>query len=464
MIEPGRSLGDRYELTRHIAAGGMGDVWEANDTVLERLVAVKVLRAEHAVDPEFVERFRNEAKHAAALSDPRITAVYDYGETTDNGATLAYLVMELVPGEPLSAVLAREGALPVSQTLSLVADSADALQAAHAAGVIHRDVKPGNIIVRPDGSVSITDFGIARATTDSGHLTKSGLVLGTAYYMPPEQAGGRPVTPASDLYALGVVAYECLSGSRPFSGDNPVHVAVAHLRDEPPPLPQTIPEPVRRFVMTLLDKDPLKRPAHAADVATAARALIADPDDDAAVATATELLPVAAAATAPVPLAVDDGPDFSDAEPVKQRARWRSDAYPDQRRTRGLLLLVGLAVVVVGALLLVLVSGGRKDHATPTAATSASPSATQSLTPRPTPTGVTVTASKYVGQKYPAVQRALTALGLTVRRNTATSDRAADTVIGVTPTGLLPPHTTVIVTVAVPPEHKKHGPGKDNHD
>jgi tRNA A-37 threonylcarbamoyl transferase component Bud32 len=459
-MEPGRRMGDRYELTRHIAAGGMGDVWEANDTVLERLVAVKVLRAEHAIDPEFVERFRNEAKHAAALSDPRITAVYDYGETEDNGSTLAYLVMELVPGEPLSAILAREGSLPVGRTMGLIADTADALQAAHDAGVIHRDVKPGNILVRPDGSVSITDFGIARATTESNHLTKSGLVLGTAFYLPPEQASGKPVTPASDLYSLGVVAYQCLSGTTPFVGDNPVHVAVAHLRDEPPPLPDIVPAAVRQFVMKLLDKDPLRRPARAADVATAARSLQQHPDDAEGLA-ATALLPVAAAATAPVPLAMDEISDVREAEPVKKRVRWQSDAYPGQRRTRSLLLLVGLAVVVLGALLLVLVTGGRKDHPTAAAVTpSASP------TPRPTqPPLVTVTAASYIGKKYATVQQQLAALGLTVQRATAVSDRPADTVIGITPSGRLPAHSTVKVTVAVPkPHEKKHGHGKGPND
>jgi serine/threonine-protein kinase len=175
VIETGRTLGDRYVLLRHIAAGGMGDVWAAEDTVLERTVAVKVLRAEHAVDPDFVERFRNEAKHAAALSDPRITAVHDYGEADDNGATVAYLVMELVPGDALSAVLSREGALSVDRTLTIVADTAEALQTAHDAGVVHRDIKPGNILVRPDGGVSITDFGIAHATNEPGHLTRTGL-------------------------------------------------------------------------------------------------------------------------------------------------------------------------------------------------------------------------------------------------------------------------------------------------
>src|SRR4051812_23561048 len=221
-VAAGRVLGDRYRLDEKIATGGMGDVWRAEDTVLGRQVAVKLLRSEHAVDPDFVERFRAEARHSAALSHPSIAAVHDYGETDDDGTPLPYLVMELIPGEPLSALLARTGALSVDRTLDLVANAADALQAAHDSGVIHRDVKPGNILVRPEwevgagtGGIALTDFGIARATNDPGHLTRSGLVLGTAYYLAPEQAAGQNLTPATDLYALGVVAYECLSGVRP---------------------------------------------------------------------------------------------------------------------------------------------------------------------------------------------------------------------------------------------------------
>jgi serine/threonine protein kinase len=458
MMEPGRMLGERYRLTRHIASGGMGDVWEAEDTVLERPVALKILRAEHAADPDFVERFRAEARHAAGLSDPRITAVHDYGEAQDNGTTVAYLVMELVPGEPLSATLARDGKLSVDRTLAVVADTADALQTAHDAGVVHRDVKPGNILIRPDGSVSITDFGIARATNEPNHLTRTGLVVGTAYYLPPEQAAGKQVTPASDLYALGVVAYECLSGRKPFSGDNAVHVAVAHLRDDPPPLGDDVPEPVQQLVGSLMAKDPLARPAHAADVAAAARALRTDPDDATGVA-ATALLPsLADAATAPVDLSET----HVDAA-VADRPRWRKDAYPNQRRTRSLLLLAGLIVVVIGALLLVLVGNG---HGHSSAQAKTSPTPRPSPTASATPAGVTVSAASYIGRKYDAVKADLAALGLAVRRRTASSTRTPDTVIAVTPTGQVPARSTITVTVATapppphPPKPKHHGPGK----
>jgi serine/threonine-protein kinase len=454
VIGPGSTLGDRYRLTRHVAAGGMGDVWEADDRVLERHVAVKILRAAHARDPDFLERFRSEAKHAAALTDARIAAVHDYGETQDDGATVAYLVMEFVAGEPLSTVLAREGALSVDRTLAVVADTADALQAAHDAGVVHRDVKPGNILLRPDGSVTITDFGIARATNEPSHLTRTGLVLGTAYYLPPEQAAGQPVTPASDLYALGVVAYECLTGNRPFPGDNAVQVAVAHLRDEPPALPDEVPAPVRQLVMSLLAKDPLARPARAADVAVAARALRGDPDDTSGTAT-TRLLPapLADATTTTLEPAAEQAV-------VAERPRWRSDAYAGQRRTRGLLLLVGLAVVVVGALLLVLVGGGRGNGR------AAPPTPTPTPSPSPTPPTVTLSAGNYIGLHYDMVAEQLRALGLSPQRRTQGSEAPADTVIAVAPTGAVPIGSTITVTVAVMPNmpDKHHGHGKGNDD
>ncbi|MDX6286119.1 MAG: eukaryotic-like serine/threonine-protein kinase [Frankiales bacterium] len=462
-VESGRMLGERYRLVELVAAGGMGDVWRADDTVLGRSVAVKILRREHAADPDFVERFRAEARHAAALSHPNIAAVHDFGETDENGGVLAYLVMELVPGEPLSALLARTGALPVDRTLELIAQVADALHAAHTLGVIHRDVKPGNILVRPDaevtptgstfGGVALTDFGIAHATNDPGHLTKSGLVVGTAYYLSPEQAQGTTVTPASDLYALGVVAYECLSGARPFSGDNAVHVAVAHMRDEPPPLPPEIPGSVRDLVTQALAKDPAARPADAAAFAASARALCADP------ATFDGAVDGEQATTAFAPAAaVTDVTPSPAQESRGKRQRWRSDAYADQKRVRSLLLLVGLTVVVVGAALLSLLGGGdgpRKPVATTTPSKSASPA--------PRPATVQVTEAAYIGRPYATVRQELAALGLTVQRRNAVSKARGDTVLGVDPHGSIRADGTVTVTVAVPQPKKKKGEG-GNHD
>ncbi|MEV4461221.1 serine/threonine-protein kinase, partial [Microbispora sp. NPDC049633] len=248
-------LGGRYRLTSPIAAGGMGEVWRADDELLGREVAIKLLGRHVADDATFRDRFRSEARITAALTDPGIAQVFDYGETDG----LAYLVMELVRGEPLSAILARNGALGPEVTLDVVQQAARGLYAAHRAGVIHRDVKPGNLLVTEDGQVKITDFGIARAL-EAAPLTATGLILGTAQYVSPEQASGTALTPASDVYSLGVVAYECLTGRPPFTAETPVALALRHLNDTPPPLPGTVPAPVAALVMAMLAKDPAARP------------------------------------------------------------------------------------------------------------------------------------------------------------------------------------------------------------
>ncbi|HEX8931021.1 MAG TPA: serine/threonine-protein kinase, partial [Actinomycetota bacterium] len=238
----------------------MGQVWRANDETLGRPVAVKLLRSEYAEDPEFIDRFRAEARRTAALSHPGIASVFDYGETCDpDEGTTAYLVMELVQGEPLSALLAREGRLSPAHTLDVVAQAALALDSAHLAGVVHRDVKPSNLLLRCDGVVKVTDFGIAHAA-DEAPRTEAGLVVGTAAYLSPEQVACRPATPASDVYALGVVAYECLAGRRPFTGDHPIALALAHRRSEPPPLPEDVPESVCELVAWTMSKVPSARP------------------------------------------------------------------------------------------------------------------------------------------------------------------------------------------------------------
>ncbi|WP_169983989.1 serine/threonine-protein kinase [Microbispora sp. H10836] len=248
-------LGGRYRLTSPIAAGGMGEVWRADDELLGREVAIKLLGRHVADDATFRDRFRSEARITAALTDPGIAQVFDYGETDG----LAYLVMELVRGEPLSAILTRNGVLGPDVTLDIVQQTARGLYAAHRAGVIHRDVKPGNLLVTEDGQVKITDFGIARAL-EAAPLTATGLILGTAQYVSPEQASGTTLTPASDIYSLGVVAYECLAGRPPFTAETPVALALRHLNDTPPPLPGTVPAPVAALVMAMLAKDPAARP------------------------------------------------------------------------------------------------------------------------------------------------------------------------------------------------------------
>src|SRR5688500_11930374 len=262
VVEPGRRcLGDRYELHQLIAAGGMGQVWRGLDIALHRPVAVKVLRSEYTGDPTFLARFRAEAQHAASLSHPNIAVVFDYGEEIaqdGTGETLAYLVMELVEGEPLSTLVAREGPLSTEATLSLLRQTAFGLGEAHQAGLVHRDVKPGNILVRPDGSVKITDFGIAWSAR-SVALTRTGQVIGTPQYLSPEQAEGRPTTPASDVYALGLIGYECLTGHPAFDGDNAVTIALKQVQQEPEPLPGNLPAGVRGLIRRALLKDAAAR-------------------------------------------------------------------------------------------------------------------------------------------------------------------------------------------------------------
>ncbi|GLY06242.1 MULTISPECIES: serine/threonine-protein kinase [Actinoplanes] len=265
MPSAGETLGGRYHLDDRIASGGMGEVWRATDTVLGRSVAVKTLLARHAGEERFRSRFEHEARVMASLRHQGIAPVYDYG-TTDDGA---YLVMAHVDGEPLDRRLDRVGRLEPVETMAVVAQAARALAVAHRAGIVHRDVKPGNLIVEPDGTVVLVDFGVARSAR-SLTLTGTDHVVGTVVYIAPEQVAKREVTPAADLYSLGVVAYHCLAGQPPFFGDNPVAIAVQHFQEEPPPLPDDVPRPVRDVVMRALAKEPEQRWPSAAAMAEAA--------------------------------------------------------------------------------------------------------------------------------------------------------------------------------------------------
>lgn len=255
----GATLSGRYRLQRLIATGGMGQVWEAVDNRLGRRVAVKVLKAEFSSDPEFIDRFRSEARTTAMLNHPGIASVHDYGESEMNGeGRTAYLVMELVNGEPLNSVLKRTGRLSLRHALDMLEQTGRALQVAHSAGLVHRDVKPGNIMITPTGQVKITDFGIAKAV-DAAPVTQTGMVMGTAQYIAPEQALGQDATAASDVYSLGVVGYEVLAGRRPFSGDGALTVAMKHIKEQPPPLPAELPPNVRELIEITLAKNPAMR-------------------------------------------------------------------------------------------------------------------------------------------------------------------------------------------------------------
>lgn len=267
--EKGLLLGGRYRLDELLATGGMGEVWTGHDESVGRVVAVKVLREEFTGNQEFLRRLRTEARNSSALSHQNIAQMYDYGEQNGTG----FLVMELVPGEPLADLLDRKPVLPPEELLPILSATARGLQHAHQASVVHRDVKPGNILLQPSVPgepplVKITDFGVSLAANQAP-MTATGMVMGTAQYLSPEQAIGKPATGRSDLYALGVIAYEATAGKRPFTGKSPVDIAIAHVNDPPPPLPPGTDPRLAGVIMRLLDKEPEGRYADAGELADA---------------------------------------------------------------------------------------------------------------------------------------------------------------------------------------------------
>jgi serine/threonine-protein kinase len=434
----------------------MGEVWEATDHVIGRTVAIKILKDEYMGDPGFLERFRAEARHAALVNHEGIASVFDYGE--EDGS--AFLVMELVPGEALSTVLEREGTLSTDKTLDIVAQTASALQAAHAAGLVHRDIKPGNLLITPDGRVKITDFGIARIA-DQVPLTATGQVMGTVQYLSPEQASGHAASPATDTYSLGIVAYECLAGKRPFTGESQVAIAMAQINETPPPLPPTVAVPVQNLVLAMIAKKPEDRPASSAAVARAASALRRG--DLAAAVTAvpaiggaagadelTQLLTPGAdtsAATrlmaAPVPLDPVDEPLID--EPKKKRSRW----------TWPLIALIALFAIILGITVWNLIANQQPDPApSPSTSQSVSTSATPTptaTTPTPTPTAdrVDVDALGLEGQTCDEARTTLTNAGLVancVPGNAASTPDQVGVVYSVNPTGRVEEGTSITVT------------------
>jgi serine/threonine-protein kinase len=370
-VEPRLSLPDRYRVVRHIANGGMAAVWAAEDELLERLVAVKVLAPGFAADPGARRRFTREARAAARVSDhPNVVTIYDIGESEADPPE-AFIVMEHFAGGTVAQRLKADAPLPVATALRWLSEAADALDAAHAADIVHRDVKPGNLLLDANGRLAVADFGIASIAGETS-VTMTGQVLGTAAYLSPEQATGHAATPASDRYSLAVVAYEMLCGKRPFDGDTPVAQLRAHAEAE-------VPEPTGPCAAAAavlrhgLEKDPSARPATAAAfVAALERALgsLAEP---------VRVEPTATTRVAGPPPAAPSGrrsrrsagPVPPPAPPSRTPApRAGAGAGPPRRRGFPAAVMAGLALLVVAAIALAATGGdGDKHSSTPTKST-----------------------------------------------------------------------------------------------
>ncbi|MGO1174260.1 MAG: serine/threonine-protein kinase [Actinomycetaceae bacterium] len=270
-LSTGDLVTSRYEVRTLLNSGGSGEVWAAHDTRLDRPVAIKCLRPELAGQPHFLERFRQESQNTARLRHANIAALLDHGRTGDGGA---YLTHELVVGDDLADLLTRDGTLAPAAAVTVLTQVLDALQAAHAAGVVHRDVKPANVLVSTRGTVKLTDFGISRATGQET-MTSTGMVMGTPEYLAPELARGGTASPSADLYAVGVIAYEALVGHRPFDAEHPVDILLAHVGEPVPALPG-IPGALADVVRAMLAKDPADRPRSAAAAAEMLRTALTD--------------------------------------------------------------------------------------------------------------------------------------------------------------------------------------------
>ncbi len=478
------TLGGRYDLTERIAIGGMGEVWKARDKVLGRIVAVKILKEEYTGDPGFLECFRAEARHTALLNHPGVANVFDYGE--EEGS--AYLVMELVPGEPLSAIIERERKLDPDRILNIIAQAARALAAAHAQGLVHRDVKPGNLMITPDDRVKVTDFGIARLA-DQVPLTATGQVMGTAQYLAPEQATGQQATPSSDMYSLGIIGYESLAGKRPFTGESQIAIALAQVNDPPPPLPADVPAAAAALIMCLLSKNAAHRPTNATALASAIDAIRRKDIAAAikAVPALAEFLPgdadtptteMLAAATAPTSVSAAARPQFGsgnsnfDPEPstAEMPAVAPSRMYVDEQEDKkkkapwGWVSLL-LALIMVGMIVWFILSGQNSSDsagasASPTADSSAS-STSRSTTPQQvsssaqdheTSTTLEINSANFEGRPVDEVVNELAGMGFLTSTNGVSSDQSVNQVLSVSPTGLVEIGSTITVTYSTGPQ------------
>ena len=449
-LEQDTLLGERYRLSAPIASGGMGTVWQAEDTVLHRQVAVKVLSDGLAADERFVERFRREARAAAGLSHPNVAGVFDFGE--DERTQTPFIVMELLDGETLADRLRRTGPLPPEEAARIAALAADALETAHASGVVHRDVKPGNIMLTARGDVKVMDFGIAAAAWATP-LTATGTTMGTATYISPEQASGERGTPASDVYSLGVVLFEMLTGHPPFVGGSPVAVASAHVQQRPPSLAALrldLPAYLVRADEQALAKDPADRP----ESAEAFAAMLRGQDQ----APVTAALPVANGQPTQVLEPPEDAAPTTMFAPLAPAPIAPTTPAPapaaGQHRRRGWLLLVAL---IAGLVLLAVII----------ALSNESPK----LAPAgPTPTATAkVTVPNLAGLTLPDALQRLASNGLALDAVRATTGSPVGTVVRTDPASgaAVTPGTRVTLFVAAPapttvppPDHHKHHKGK----
>jgi serine/threonine-protein kinase len=463
VYQPGSLLAGRYRLGSRIATGGMGEVWQATDQLLDRQVAAKLVKPEFATDATFRQRLHAEARAAAAVRNPHVVDIYDVGEAADDGdQPVPFIVMELLGGTSLADLLTA-GPIAVSTTIDLLTQVGEALSTAHSGGVVHRDIKPANLVLDSTGRVTVLDFGIARAA-DSAALTATGMMLGTARYISPEQVSGRPATAASDVYSLGVVAFQCLAGRPPFDAGSDVATALAH-RDEPPPaLPADLPSGLTDLVSACLAKSPEDRPS-AEHVAATAAALA-----PAAVGNATRVMPTPAPAAtddlavdAAGPFATSDGDDGPAAvteriHPVPAGPRWLE--------WRRLGAVAGAVVLILAILTVVSAVTGGNDS--PSASTGAGHHGT-SPTARPASDSslrrhmVRIRASRYVGEPFGTAQQQLLRQGLVPTAVGAPASPTA-TVVGVSPVGRVPVgHTISLVLLAPSPSPKAPGPKPPHH-